>query len=287
MQKFVVSADAVGSRLDVFLVDKVPDLSRSSIQKLCVDEKVLVNDAAQPSKYKVKTDDIVVVYFDPKDLDEVPGIDLTILYEDDDCLVIDKPAGVLTHSKGGFNPEATVATFIRNKVKGMDGERAGIVHRLDRATSGVIICAKTPEALSWLQKQFSNRKVKKEYIAVVKGSVEPSEAVIDAPIARNRRNPKTFKVEPEGRSAQTAYQTEKTDNGYSLLRLQPKTGRTHQLRVHLNYIGHPIVGDVLYGGEPSNRMLLHAHRLEITLPNHERKVLTAPVPEGFTEVVHG
>lgn len=287
MQKFVVSADNVGSRLDVFLVTQIPELSRSSIQKLCLDDKVLVNDAVQPTKYKVRSDDEVTVYFDPKDLDEIPEIDLPILYEDDDCLVIDKPAGILTHSKGSFNPEATVATFIRDRVTGMEGERAGIVHRLDRATSGVIIAAKTPEALKWLQKQFSNRRTKKEYLAVIEGSLEPTAAVVDAPIARNPRDPKTFQVSPGGKPAETAYKVLETANGHSLVQLKPKTGRTHQLRVHLTYLKHPIVGDVIYKGAPAKRMLLHAKQLELTLPNRERKVFTTDTPSEFQEALNG
>lgn len=287
MQKFVIDADNVGSRLDVFLVTQIPELSRSSIQKLCLDDKVLVNDKVQPVKYKVKAADEVKVYFDPKDLDEIPEIDLPILYEDDDCLVINKPAGILTHSKGSFNPEATVATFIRDKVADMDSERAGIVHRLDRGTSGVIICAKTPEALCKLQKQFSDRNVKKEYIAVIEGTLTPPEALVDAPIARNMRDPKSFQVSESGKPAQTTYKVLETASGRSLVSLKPKTGRTHQLRVHLSYLKHPIVGDTVYKGAPYDRMLLHAKELEITLPNRERKVFTAPVPKEFEEVLRG
>lgn len=287
MQKFVVPPEKVGTRLDLFLVDLVPELSRSSIVKLCDDHKVLVNDQRQPTKYKVRVDDTVTVNFDPKDLDEIPEIDLPILYEDDDCLVINKPAGILTHSKGSFNPEATVATFIRDKVTGMDGERAGIVHRLDRGTSGVIICAKTPEALSQLQKQFSDRKTKKEYLAVIEGTLEPSEAVIDAPLTRNMRDPKTFQVSPDGKPAETTYSVLETASGHSLVLLRPKTGRTHQLRVHLSYLKHPIVGDTMYKGAPFKRMLLHARALEITIPNRQRKVFTADTPTVFQEVLHG
>lgn len=284
MQKFVVEQKE-SNRLDVFLAGKIPELSRSSIVELCNNDKVLVNDGKQPTKYKVKPGDEVVVCFDPKDLDEIPEINLPILYEDNDCLVIDKPAGVLTHSKGGFNPEATVATFIRDKVKDMDGERAGIVHRLDRATSGVIICAKTPEALKWLQKQFSSRKVKKEYIAVIDGSMNPLEAIIDMPITRNPRNPKTFHVSLSGKPAVTAYKTTQTKDKKSLLQLNPETGRTHQLRVHLAKQGHPIVGDQMYDGSQCQRLMLHAHKLEITLPSRERKVFAAKVPDEFAKIM--
>ena len=166
----------------------------------------------------------------------------------------------------------------------MDGERAGIVHRLDRATSGVMICAKTPEALSWLQKQFSERKVKKTYVAVVKGALSEPEAVIDMPIERNPRKPQTFRVGANGKPSVTAYKVLKTGNGYSLLELKPTTGRTHQLRVHLHKLGHPIVGDELYDGPEAERLFLHATSLEITLPDKQRKTFEAPAPLSFRGV---
>lgn len=285
MQRFHVEPEHSLSRLDVYLTEQLPELSRSSVQKLCQDGRVMVNGEPERTSYKVRASDDITVEFDPKDLTEIPAIELPIIYEDDDCLVIDKPAGILTHSKGNFNPEATVATFIRDKVHDLDGERAGIVHRLDRATSGVMICAKTPDALSWLQKQFSSRKVKKEYLAVVSGALEPPAAVIDLPIGRNSRKPKTFHVTPEARPAETVYETLQVGPNCSLVSLKPRTGRTHQLRVHMHYLKHPIVGDELYDGPSYDRMLLHAHKLEITLPNKQRRVFESPLPPAFNEAV--
>lgn len=167
----------------------------------------------------------------------------------------------------------------------MNGERAGIVHRLDRATSGVMICAKTPEALSWLQKQFSQRKVKKSYAAVVEGVLKEEEAVIDMPIERNPRKPQLFRVGINGKPAATAYKVLKSNRKLSLLALKPTTGRTHQLRVHLEHLGHPILGDTFYGGKPADRLYLHASSLEITLPNRERKVFKVPMPPQFEELI--
>ena len=212
-----------------------------------------------------------------KNQKSIPDIELPIIFEDDDCVVINKPVGLLTHSKGAFNPEATVATWLSNRTTDMDGERAGIVHRLDRATSGVMICAKSPEALAWLQKQFSQRKVKKSYIAIIAGQLDPEEAIIDMPIERNPKAPATFRVGNNGKSATTHYKTIESSEHYSLLELKPETGRTHQLRVHLKHLGHPIVGDVLYNGKPGERLFLHAQSLEITLPNRERKVFNVPI----------
>lgn len=236
---------------------------------------------------KVKDADRIEVEYDPVSQTEVPEIDLPVLYEDRSCVVINKPLGILSHSKGAFNPEATVATWLDStgRVKGMSGERAGIVHRLDRATSGVMICAKTPEALSWLQKQFSERKTKKTYIAVVKGTLTKEQAIIDMPIERNPKKPQTFRVGVNGKPSATAYRVLEQGQKYSLLELKPTTGRTHQLRVHLSHLGHPIIGDTLYGGEGAERLFLHAYQLEITLPNRERKAFEASVPPEFDRIL--
>ncbi|HVV67269.1 MAG TPA: RluA family pseudouridine synthase [Candidatus Saccharimonadales bacterium] len=269
-------------RLDQYIVREFPGLSRAGASRLIEDGKVTVNGkAAAKSSQKVAATDTVQINYDPSVRPEIPEIDLPILYEDRSCIVINKPVGVLSHSKGAFNPEATVATWLSSRIKGMDGERAGIVHRLDRATSGVMICAKTPEALSWLQKQFSERKVKKTYIAIVKGFPSKEEAVIDMPVERNPKKPQTFRVGANGKPAVTAYRITQRNQKYSLLELQPATGRTHQLRVHLSYLGHPILGDTLYGGDQADRLFLHAYKLEITLPSRERKIFEAPLPEEF------
>lgn len=285
MKQINVTEADKGKRLDVFLTDRVGSVSRASINKLINQGKITVNKQKEKNGYKLKLDDTIAVDFDFEAAQIIPKIELPILYEDDDCIVINKPTGVLTHSKGAFNPEATVATFIAGKIKDMEGERAGIVHRLDRATSGVIICAKTPEALSWLQKQFSSRKVKKTYYAVIQGELDPPKAIVEVPVERNPHDPKTFRAGQSGKPAITAYDTMDEGNGYSLIKLDPQTGRTHQLRVHLKYLGHPIVGDPIYGGEEYPRLLLHAEKLELTLPNHERKVFESPLPSEFQAIL--
>ncbi len=273
-------------RLDQKVVELKPSLSRAFAARLIADGKVLVNgDIETKPGYKLKADDVVDVDYDEAELAQIPDIDLPIIYEDDDCVVINKPVGVLTHSKGAFNPEATVATWLRRHINSslLQGERAGIVHRLDRATSGVMICAKTPEALSWLQKQFSQRRTKKTYNTIVEGSLKQEEAMIDMPIGRNPKAPATFRVDANGKSAQTQYKVLRKTASKSLVELKPITGRTHQLRVHLKHLGHPIVGDALYGGKPADRLYLHATQLELTLPSRERKVFDAPLPTTFTE----
>lgn len=283
--KYAVQDDEAGKRLDQFVAAKLPGISRAYIQKLHADGRITVGD--QPAKvgYKLRQGDVVTVKYNSND-QAIPAIDLPVLYEDDDCIVINKPAGVLTHALGVHGQEPSVASFIRAKVQGIDGERAGIVHRLDRATSGVIIGAKSQAALSWLQKQFGLRKVKKTYIAVVEGHPKQPEATIDMPIQRNPKAPATFRVGANGKPATTDYKVVQQGPHYSLVELQPQTGRTHQLRVHLEKIGHPIVGDPLYGsGTFGDRLFLHAESLEITLPNRERKTFHAPLPPEFKEKV--
>ncbi len=283
MQQILISEEQVGRRVDVVVQQHAPRLSRAFVQKLGDQGKITVNGKPAKAGYKLRENDQLALDYDERELDEIPHIDLPVLYEDDDCIVLNKPAGVLTHSKGAFNPEGTVATFLRDKLQGMDGERAGIVHRLDRATSGVIICAKNQAALSWLQKQFAQRKVKKTYDAIVVGRLQPEEAIIDMPIERNPKAPATFRVGANGKNAVTHYKTLQTNKRYSLLELKPETGRTHQLRVHLVELKHPIVGDTLYNGEPAERLFLHALSLEITLPSRERKVFDAPLPAEFSK----
>ena len=273
-------------RLDQYVAEQVTGISRATAAKLVTSGKVTVNgDTVLKPAYRVKFGEVVVVDFAPIELADIPTIDLPVLYEDDDCIVINKPVGLLTHSKGAFNPEPTVATWLAQRTPAMTGDRAGIVHRLDRATGGVMICAKNPDALAWLQKQFSERKVKKTYVALVLGELKNPEAIIDMPIERNPKKPQTFRVGSNGKPAMTHYKVIKTNATYSLLELRPATGRTHQLRVHLHQIEHPIVGDTVYAGPPAERLFLHAVELEITLPNHERQTFTTQLPAAFTKLI--
>lgn len=268
-----------GERIDAYLARVAPEYSRSFWQKMAERQIVLVNGAPVKSKYKVTNGDTISA-----DLPEAPdftGQTLPVLYEDADVVVINKPSGMLTHAKGIQSEEFTVAEFVRPKTTdGADTNRPGIVHRLDRGTSGVIIAAKNPEAKRWLQKQFSTRKVKKTYVALVEGRPKESKATINLPIERNPKKPQTFRVGGNGKPAETAYETLQEFRSFTLLKLMPHTGRTHQLRVHLNYLHCPIVGDELYGkaNKALGRMFLHAQSLEITLPNRERKVFEAPLP---------
>jgi 23S rRNA pseudouridine1911/1915/1917 synthase len=273
-------------RLDQYVSNELKEQSRSFGGKLITKGMILVNGKPQTKlSYKVKQTDTVFINYDPVNADLKDEIDLPVLYEDDDCVVIAKPTGILSHSKGSFNPEGTVASWLSPRVKDIPGDRAGIVHRLDRGTSGVMICAKTNNAQKWLQKQFSSRKVKKTYIAVIYGHLKADEAVIDMPIERNPKKPQTFRVGINGKPALTGYKVLSKNEKYSLVELTPTTGRTHQLRVHLSNLGHPIVGDLFYEGKPADRLYLHAKSLELTLPSKERKLFESKLPVAFNNIV--
>lgn len=218
---------------------------------------------------------------------EAPSHDeksLPIIYQDDNVIVVNKPVGVLSHSKGALNDEFTVADFFKRYSKyHLDTNRPGIIHRLDRDTSGVMIGALNDSAAKLLQRQFSDRKAHKTYVAVVDGVPNQLEAIIDLPIGRNPKEPSKFRVDPNGKSAKTVYKVLASNEKFSLVELQPLTGRTHQLRVHMAHIGTPIHGDKVYG-KPADRLYLHAAKLEITIPKGERMLFTAIVPPEFADM---
>lgn len=271
-------------RLDAYLAKEYPEHSRSTWAKYIEYGYVLVNEKQATRSDLVKDADKVEINLPDSGVRE---IDLPIIYEDKNVVVIDKPAGVLTHSKGAISDEFTVSDFIRGRVQRIesDNNRFGVVHRLDRGTSGVIIGSKNDETTKKLQKQFSDRKAKKKYVAIVEKVPKDEEFVIDLPIARNPKKPAQFRVDSKGKPALTSVKIAKVfGDGRALLELSPQTGRTHQLRVHLAYIGSPIVGDPIYGnGSHGDRMMLHAKELEITIPDGNRKIFTANVPEEFGE----
>jgi 23S rRNA pseudouridine1911/1915/1917 synthase len=272
-------ADQNKERVDSFLARLQPEYSRSFWQHLCETGGVQVNGEGAKPSLKLKEGDVVAVTLPQKT--DFSKQTLPVVYEDDDVIVLNKPAGLLTHAKGAVSDEFSVGEFMRSRTTDSpESNRPGIVHRLDRGTSGVMISAKTPEAKRWLQKQFSTRNVKKTYTALVVGHMKEPAALIQLPIERNPKKPQTFRVGGNGKPAETAYETLRQYSQFTLLRLGPRTGRTHQLRVHLTYLGHPIVGDELYGQPEAKlgRMFLHAAELELTLPSRERKVFAASLP---------
>lgn len=279
-------------RLDHFLMEQYPEVSRGFLQKLCATDQVLVNNEPQKGGYKLHEIDKVRVLFDMQSIGKVPDIELDIVYEDSDCIVVDKPAGVLSHALSKFHGEPSVASFLRQRVLASDNKtwkaedlRFGIVHRLDRLTSGLMICAKNQGMMRHLQKQFHDRTVTKVYKAVVDGIISEPEMMLDLPLERNPKAPATFRVGVRGKSASTHLKVMKTSSLYSLLELRPQTGRTHQLRVHVSHIMHPIVGDFLYGGSESSRLFLHAEQLHVPFPDGTIKEFHSQLPAEFEALV--
>ena len=271
-------------RLDTYLYEHYKEISRSRWQKYIKDSRVSINGKTitTPS-YEI--DDKAIIDIKLPEEKKFEKEKLNILYLDDNVIVINKPAGILTHAKGADSDEFTVADFFkRYSTYALDTNRAGIVHRLDRDTSGVIIGARNNETANLLKKQFAKRLTKKTYIAITTSIPKLEKARIDLPIARNPKKPATFKVSSNGKVAITDYKVLKTNKNYALIELMPKTGRTHQLRVHLNYINCPILGDKVYGAKKADRMYLHAEKLEITIPNKGRMTFEAKLPKEFKDI---
>ncbi len=270
-------------RLDAYLAQYWPEYSRSTWQKYVKAGYVLVNGEVEESTKRLLGEDDEVVTHVPEQSTH-DDQDLPVVYQDDNVIVINKPVGVLSHSKGALNDEFTVADFFRRfSTYHPDTNRPGIIHRLDRDTSGIMIGALNDDTAKLLQRQFSDRKTKKTYMAVVDGELKQPEALIDLPIGRNPKSPSQFRVDPNGKTAQTAYKVLLTDGKHSLVELRPLTGRTHQLRVHMAHLGTPIHGDKVYG-TPADRMYLHAAALEITIPNGQRRIFTTDVPPEFASL---
>jgi 23S rRNA pseudouridine1911/1915/1917 synthase len=295
-------------RLDVILTDALPkDHSRHRIKRGIEGGAVWVNGTVSiKASTKVKVGDRVIVSMDkfPPPAEELrpipePSLSLDIVYEDEDCLVVVKPAGLLTHPTPtrltGTLAGALLARYPALATVGESPMRPGVVHRLDEDTSGLLVVAKTQPAFAFLKRQFMGRSVRKIYLALVEGNPAKKEGVIEYAIRPSSTNPaKRVAVKnplPRGtapekssvREAETRYRVlQSFGNRFALLELHPKTGRTHQLRVHLAAIGHPVVGDTLYGSKtPSPRQLLHATRLEFIRPNHKPLTVESPLPEDF------
>ena len=291
VMKFKVQETNSGQRLDEVILDRAKnsesqfsEINRSQIKKLISGGFAkLNNQVVTKSGTKLKNGDSVQLELPKSNFVE---FDLPIIFEDENTVVYNKPSGMLTHAKGGFTAENTLSLVLEPKTTDLGGERTGIVHRLDRDTSGVIICAKNPEAKSYLMRQFSERRTKKTYLAVIESVPKLSTAKLDWPIGRNPKNPSFFRVSPEGKPAQTIYQVISSTDNLSLVKLNPITGRTHQLRVHMLHLNHPIIGDRFYNVDSkikSPRLMLHALSLEITIPGGIRKVFRADPPPEFLD----
>lgn len=303
MEQFsTVLEESSGQRLDVFCTSAMSGYSRSAIQKAIKEGKILLNGSQAKPRQVVKTGDhirIELIDTNPA-TDASPKLELNIpiVHEDRDVVVINKPAGIAAHPGVGIRAGTVSDWFIQRYPEavgvGEEQGRSGIVHRLDKDTSGVMILAKNETAYIHLKKQFQIRKPKKEYLALVFGIPGGRDGRITRSIARSRRNPMRRAVDDAGKEAITDWITEeKYGADFALIRAFPQTGRMHQIRVHMHFLGFPIVGDHLYTfkrkKQPQGvtRQLLHAEKLTITLPSGITKTFTAPLPEDFTSVLNG
>ena len=294
MEKIVV--DEENLRLDAYIAKKEEKLSRTMIQKLIEEGDVLVNGNTKKISYKVQAGDIIEVNIsEPKETGiKAQAIPLEIVYEDNDIIVVNKPKGMVVHPANG-NPDGTLVNAIMAKCKGslsgIGGEiRPGIVHRLDKDTSGLLIVAKNDQAHINMSKQIKDRKVKKIYIALVKGSIAEDEATINMPIGRSTKDRKKMAVRKDGKEAITHFKILKRYDKYTLLEIKIDTGRTHQIRVHMAEIGHPVVGDSVYSNGKNEfgveGQMLHAKSLDFKHPITKKQMhLEAELPEYFKEVL--
>ena len=296
MKEYIINEETKNIRLDkvIAIIDK--DLSRSMIQKMLEDGKILVNNNKEKASYKTKLgDNIKVEEIVPKQIElKAQDIPVEIIYEDNDIIVVNKPKGMVVHPANG-NPDGTLVNAIMNICKdslsGIGGEiRPGIVHRLDKDTSGLLIVAKNDKAHINLSEQIKNREITKKYIALVRGVIKENEATIDMPIARSDKDRKKMAVKKTGKKAVTHFKVIKRYKDYTLLDIKIDTGRTHQIRVHMAEIGYPVVGDIVYsnGKNPFGVVgqMLHAKSLDFVHPiTGEKLHLEAPIPEYFENIL--
>ena len=295
MKIFVVEEEDKGTRLDQYLVKQL-DLTRTRVQNLIKENNIKVNNEKTKVAYKIEPNDSVRVYIPEvveKDI-EAEDIKLDIVYQDGDIAIINKYSGMVVHPAHGHY-SGTLVNAILFQIKdlsGINGEmRPGIVHRLDKDTSGLIIVAKNDKAHTKLTEMFKNKEIKKTYLAIVKGKVSKETGRIETNIGRDEKDRKKMSVsrdEKKGKLAITTYKVIDSNERYSLLDVNIETGRTHQIRVHMKHIGYPILGDIVYG-RPDNkimRQMLHAYKLEFKHPiTSEEMVLEAHLPKDFVEAL--
>ena len=296
MKKLIVDEENI--RLDSYVSKKCNDLSRTMIQKLIEEGAILVNGLKKKISYKVNLNDKIDIDIpEAKETDLKPqNIPIEVIYEDDDIIVVNKPKGLVVHPANG-NPDGTLVNAImaicKESLSGIGGEiRPGIVHRLDKDTTGVIIIAKNDKAHINISKQIKDRQTKKIYIALVRGVVSENEATINMPIGRSTKDRKKMAVRKDGKEAITHFKVLKRYPKYTLLEIKIDTGRTHQIRVHMAEIGHPVVGDTVYSNGKNDfgidSQMLHAKSLDFTHPTTGKRMhLEAELPKYFKDILEG
>ena len=292
-KEIIVDEDNV--RIDAYISKKI-DISRTTVGRLLDNKKITINGKYEKPSYKVKVGDKIQIELEPaKEISlEAQDIPIEVIYEDDDIIVVNKPKGLVVHPANG-NPDGTLVNAImaicKDSLSGIGGEiRPGIVHRLDKDTSGLLIVAKNDKAHINLSEQIKNHEVKKTYIALVRGTVKENEATINMPIGRSTKDRKKMAVNKNGKEAITHFKVLKRYDNYTLLEVNIETGRTHQIRVHLSEIGYPVVGDMVYSNGKNKwgveGQCLHAQKLEFKHPTTNKIMeLEADLPQYFKDIL--
>ena len=296
MKEYIVSQEEKGKRLDTYIPSVDTDITRTSAQRLIEDGNILVNGKNAKVSYKIQENDKISVEIpEPKQIElKAQNIPIEIIYEDSDIIVVNKPKGMVVHPANG-NPDGTLVNAImaicKDSLSGIGGEiRPGIVHRIDKDTSGLLIVAKNDNAHVKMSEQIKNHEVKKTYIALVRGVFKENEATIDMPIGRSPSDRKKMAVNKNGKNAITHIKVLKRLDKYTLLQVNIETGRTHQIRVHLSHIGYPIVGDYTYSNGKNEfdviGQCLHAQKLEFKHPITQKDMcLEAELPQYFKDIL--
>jgi len=296
MKQYIVKNDEVGKRIDAYISMVENEISRTAAQRLLEEGNILVNGKNAKASYKVQeNDEIQIQETEPKEIElKAEEIPIEIIYEDKDIIVVNKPKGLVVHPAVG-NPDGTLVNAImaicKESLSGIGGEiRPGIVHRLDKDTSGVLIIAKNDVSHINLSEQIKNHEVEKTYIALVRGIVKENEATINMPIGRSTKDRKKMAVTKSGKNAITHFKVLKRYEKYTLLEIKIETGRTHQIRVHLSHIGYPVVGDYTYSNGRNDfnveGQMLHAKKIKFRHPKTENEMeLEASLPEYFQEIL--
>lgn len=295
--KIVINNEMAGKRIDSLISSCNFEISRNTVQRLIDENQITVNGKTTKSSYKTNLNDEIEINIpEAREISLKPqDIPLEILYEDNDIIVVNKPKGMVVHPANG-NPDGTLVNAIMAKCKGslsgIGGEiRPGIVHRLDKDTSGAIIVAKNDKAHIRLSDDLKNHRIKKTYIALVRGTVKENEATINMPISRSKQDRKKMAVDKNGKEAITHFKVlNRYDGKYTLLEINIETGRTHQIRVHLSHIGYPIIGDSTYSNGKNEwgieGQCLHAKSLDFKHPITEKEIhIEAPLPKYFNEII--
>ncbi len=295
-REYIIDASLVGIRLDKAISMKDSKLSRVAIQRMIDEENILVNDKKVKTSYKLSLNDKVTIKKEePKEVEiKAEDIPLDVVYEDNDILVVNKQKGLVVHPGNG-NPDGTLVNAImarcKDSLSGIGGEiRPGIVHRIDKDTSGLLIIAKNDNAHINISEQIKNHEVQKTYIALVRGVIKENQATIDMPIARSTKERTKMAVSKKGKNAVTHIKVLERFDDFTLVEVKIETGRTHQIRVHMAQIGYPVVGDYIYsnGKNPFDVVgqMLHSYRLVFVHPVSNKKMeLEAPIPEYFADVL--